>query len=108
MRDGMLPVFLAGSVAGAFAAYIISRVQSTKQQGVAERPVNSCQQQQQPTPLPPLNMMENLLDDEILTEQFTRNVQFFGREGQQQVANAFVVVVGLGVCISLVHACALH
>jgi tRNA A37 threonylcarbamoyladenosine dehydratase len=37
------------------------------------------------------------LDDDILGEQLTRNVQFFGRESQQRVCDAFVVVVGLGV-----------
>jgi len=36
------------------------------------------------------------LRDEILREQFTRNVQFFGEEGQEKVRDAFVVVVGLG------------
>ena len=41
--------------------------------------------------------MESALDDEILAEQFTRNVQFFGREGQLEIAKAFVIVVGLGV-----------
>eukprot|EP00249_Psilotum_nudum_P003394 c16785_g1_i1 orf=264-1232(+) len=38
----------------------------------------------------------NFLKDEVLREQFTRNVQFFGLESQLQVYNAFVVVVGLG------------
>ena len=41
------------------------------------------------------------LEDDILAEHFTRNVQFFGREGQQQIMRSFVVVVGLGVMISL-------
>jgi hypothetical protein len=36
-------------------------------------------------------------DDDILVEQLTRNVQFFGLEAQQRIARAFVVVVGLGV-----------
>jgi hypothetical protein len=36
-------------------------------------------------------------DDEILAEQFTRNTQFFGKDGQRRVADAFVVVIGLGV-----------
>ena len=36
------------------------------------------------------------LRDEILREQFTRNVQFFGERGQTRVRDAFVVVVGLG------------
>ena len=35
--------------------------------------------------------------DEILEEQFTPNVQFFGVEGQSKVARSFVVVIGLGV-----------
>ena len=35
--------------------------------------------------------------DEVLEEQFTRNVQFFGSEGQRRAARAFVVVIGLGV-----------
>lgn len=35
--------------------------------------------------------------DEVLEEQFTRNVQFFGSEGQRKAARALVVVVGLGV-----------
>ena len=36
------------------------------------------------------------LTDEILREQFTRNVQFFGERGQGAVRDVFVVVVGLG------------
>lgn len=36
-------------------------------------------------------------EDEILQEQFTRNVQFFGAEGQSKVARSFVVIIGLGV-----------
>ena len=35
--------------------------------------------------------------DEVVGEQLTRNVQFFGAEGQRRVSAAFVVVVGLGV-----------
>jgi hypothetical protein len=35
--------------------------------------------------------------DEVLLEQLTRNVQFFGMEAQQSIADSFVVVVGLGV-----------
>jgi len=36
--------------------------------------------------------------DDILSEQLTRNVQFFGLEVQKKIARSFVVVVGLGVC----------
>lgn len=41
--------------------------------------------------------LQAALEDEILAEQFTRNVQFFGASGQHEVLNAFVVVIGLGV-----------
>lgn len=45
-------------------------------------------------------------DDEILSEQLTRNVQFFGLENQKKIANSFVVVVGLGVRLDArTHAC---
>ncbi|CAG9462002.1 unnamed protein product [Pedinophyceae sp. YPF-701] len=41
--------------------------------------------------------MEELLEkDEIVKEQLTRNVQFFGADAQAAVSRAFVVVVGLG------------
>jgi hypothetical protein len=46
---------------------------------------------------PNLISMSQALDDDVLREQFTRNVQFFGCAGQEVVLNAFVVVVGLGV-----------
>lgn len=39
---------------------------------------------------------EEEVEDEVLAEQFTRNTQFFGREGQARVAGSFVVVIGLG------------
>ena len=45
---------------------------------------------------PPM-VLQRAMDDEILAEQFTRNVQFFGADGQQGIFDAFVVVVGLGV-----------
>ncbi|CAI6004886.1 unnamed protein product [Closterium sp. NIES-65] len=35
-------------------------------------------------------------DDDIIVEQFTRNIQMFGLPGQLAVHRAFVVVVGLG------------
>ncbi|GMH15501.1 hypothetical protein Nepgr_017342 [Nepenthes gracilis] len=39
---------------------------------------------------------EDLLKDEIVSEQLTRNIQFFGLECQQKVAKSYVVVIGLG------------
>lgn len=40
---------------------------------------------------------EDFVEDEIVKEHLTRNIQFFGQEGQLQISKAFVVVVGLGV-----------
>ncbi|XP_020517827.1 tRNA threonylcarbamoyladenosine dehydratase isoform X1 [Amborella trichopoda] len=41
-------------------------------------------------------MSLDLLKDEIVSEQLTRNIQFFGLESQQKVTESFVVVIGLG------------
>ncbi|XP_015693788.2 tRNA threonylcarbamoyladenosine dehydratase [Oryza brachyantha] len=38
----------------------------------------------------------DLLDDEVVSEQLTRNIQFFGLESQKKVTESFVVVIGLG------------
>ena len=40
---------------------------------------------------------QDWLHDDVLGEQFTRNVQFFGEASQRHIANSFVVVIGLGV-----------
>lgn len=90
----MVPVFLAGSFAGALGVYLALR---SSKKGHAVLDNSATQQQQQPGLLSASTPMDALLEDEILTEQFTRNVQFFGKEGQLQVARAFVVVIGLGV-----------
>ncbi|KAK8694488.1 hypothetical protein V6N13_072039 [Hibiscus sabdariffa] len=38
----------------------------------------------------------NLLADEIVSEQLTRNIQFFGLDSQEKVTASYVVVIGLG------------
>ncbi|OMO56736.1 UBA/THIF-type NAD/FAD binding protein [Corchorus capsularis] len=38
----------------------------------------------------------NILSDEIVSEQLTRNIQFFGLDSQQKVTSSYVVVIGLG------------
>ena len=50
-------------------------------------------------PLPPSDgsIVQEFEKDDVLAEQLTRNVQFFGLEGQKKIAKSFVVVVGLGV-----------
>ncbi|XP_074316487.1 tRNA threonylcarbamoyladenosine dehydratase [Silene latifolia] len=40
--------------------------------------------------------MPDLLKDEIVSEQLTRNIQFFGLESQKRVTESYVVVIGLG------------
>lgn len=40
---------------------------------------------------------EALEGDDIVREQLTRNIQFFGLDGQKCITESFVVVVGLGV-----------
>uniref|UniRef100_A0A453R9W6 THIF-type NAD/FAD binding fold domain-containing protein n=2 Tax=Aegilops tauschii subsp. strangulata TaxID=200361 RepID=A0A453R9W6_AEGTS len=43
-----------------------------------------------------LHDSSDLLSDEVVAEQLTRNIQFFGVESQKKVTESFVVVVGLG------------
>ena len=54
-------------------------------------------------PLPPGDgsIVEEFDKDDVLAEQLTRNVQFFGLEGQKKIAKSFVVVVGLGVSLTM-------
>ncbi|KAF6144693.1 hypothetical protein GIB67_006185 [Kingdonia uniflora] len=42
------------------------------------------------------NAGSDLLRDEVVSEQLTRNIQFFGAESQRKVTESFVVVIGLG------------
>lgn len=41
--------------------------------------------------------LQALDHDEVLSEQLTRNIQFFGLDKQKKIAKSFVVVIGLGV-----------
>jgi len=38
----------------------------------------------------------DLLSDEVVSEQLTRNIQFFGMDSQKKVTESYVVVIGLG------------
>ena len=51
--------------------------------------------------------LDSALDDDIMREHFTRNIQFFGPESQQHIFGAFVTVIGLGVSkpLALVEGC---
>jgi hypothetical protein len=84
MRDSssLAAGFLAGALAGACLAYAVTA------------PL-ACRARPAAAAAPQTGSFS--LDDEVLGEQLTRNVQFFGLTGQQRVCDAFVIVVGLGV-----------
>lgn len=44
----------------------------------------------------PTMINTDLLSDEVVCEQLTRNIQFFGLDAQQKVTASYVVVIGLG------------
>nr|GMC93279.1 tRNA threonylcarbamoyladenosine dehydratase [Ipomoea batatas]GME19053.1 tRNA threonylcarbamoyladenosine dehydratase [Ipomoea batatas] len=44
----------------------------------------------------PTMINPDLLSDEVVCEQLTRNIQFFGLDAQQKVTASYVVVIGLG------------
>lgn len=101
------PAFLTGVVSGAIgiagAACIYSYASAWwKQQAAeAERVTKHLDADTNASPqhgasIPDISIAD-ALDDEILSEQFTRNRQFFGEDGQHAIHQAFVVVVGLGV-----------
>lgn len=87
--------FAAGAALGCAVAAAITRTyaaQTRLAQAVSQTTVS-----QPPASVLQCSAAGVSLDDVILGEQLTRNVQFFGRDGQQRVCDAFVVVVGLGV-----------
>ncbi|KAJ6364536.1 hypothetical protein OIU76_029487 [Salix suchowensis] len=59
---------------------------------VSEMPVRSVADVDRTSGMPD----SDLLADEIVSEQLTRNIQFFGFEAQQKVTTSYVVVIGLG------------
>lgn len=106
--------FAAGAALGAGALYLYTREAERSQQPVdgsaaaqaagggggavaaAGSGGGSATLAAQPSPAAPVDM-SHFDEDEILEEQLTRNVQFFGLEAQRRIGGAFVVVVGLGV-----------
>ncbi|PRW51003.1 NAD(P)-binding Rossmann-fold superfamily isoform 1 [Chlorella sorokiniana] len=99
--------FAAGAALGAGALYLYTRSQRCQQ--TAAPPDSAAAAQQLASAggaaLPgaaaaaalhsPIDM-SCFEQDEILEEQLTRNVQFFGLEAQKRIGGSFVVVVGLG------------
>ncbi|GMH32893.1 hypothetical protein BSKO_00727 [Bryopsis sp. KO-2023] len=95
MDKRSLAIFVVGGVAGASIAFLClkrlkfaSETRSTDVCAVESKDVAGSK--------PSAGQLQKFLDDDILREQLTRNIQFFGEESQLKVANSFVVVVGLG------------
>ncbi|KAL4443221.1 hypothetical protein ABPG75_010976 [Micractinium tetrahymenae] len=95
--------FAAGAAVGLGAALLYTRV--NRSQNTAADHAAAADGQAAVPPLPaatangsssPAFSMADFDQDEILEEQLTRNVQFFGLEAQRRIGGAFVVVVGLG------------
>ena len=99
MKDNATLCFLAGGAVGAIAALSALQYLRHGDWNAAARRYDSVEDKalRAPQISSPTAGPSTFLDDEILREQFTRNVQFFGQEGQLKVASAFVVVIGLGV-----------
>lgn len=90
----------AGLAVGAAATYLLLQQRdsvSGRPPIVAAAPQAQQRQHQEAQAVQPASSVRNFLQDEVLMEQLTRNVQFFGEEAQQTIANSFVIVVGLGV-----------
>jgi tRNA A37 threonylcarbamoyladenosine dehydratase len=86
--------FTAGAALGAASLYIYLR---------RAHPIFQVDTTQLPPPTndsqnhhPSSVSVENFEDDDIIKEQLTRNVQFFGLPGQKDISKSFVIVVGLG------------
>ena len=93
MRDNATFHLVIGGAVGAMLAVSAMEI-------LRRRKWNSLSRQYDQSSLttsPANDGLSDFLNDEILREQFTRNIQFFGQKGQQKIANAFVVVIGLGV-----------
>ena len=102
MKDNSLLLFLAGGAAGALAACTALHLMQRREWNARSRQYGQISLAQERPVTPQVapdtgTGLSSFPEDEILAEQFTRNVQFFGQESQIKIANAFVIVVGLGV-----------
>ncbi len=89
----------AGAAAACAALHVMQRRQWNSRSRQYDQAIHPQESSLSPVVVPKSGTgLHNFHEDEILAEQFTRNVQFFGQQGQIKVANAFVVVIGLGVC----------
>lgn len=101
MKQNSLFLLCIGGAAGAAAACAVLHVVQRRQWNARSRQYDQASHAQESILKPVVapnsgTGLHNFHEDEILAEQFTRNVQFFGQQGQIKIANAFVVVIGLG------------
>lgn len=103
---GHAAAFAAGAALGAAALYLYTRHEWSQQTAAPPAAGDGTQQAAAAVPSaaassPPANgsqfSMAEFEQDEVLEEQLTRNVQFFGLPAQKRIGGSFVVVVGLGV-----------
>ncbi|XP_009778750.1 tRNA threonylcarbamoyladenosine dehydratase isoform X3 [Nicotiana sylvestris] len=97
----ILAIIGAGAVLGSAATLAISKLLSNpmpiNNQSVGKEYISEAVNSNE-LPQSKYNGMAtpNLLTDEVVSEQLTRNIQFFGLEAQQKVTASYVVVIGLG------------
>lgn len=88
--------FAAGALAGAALTAVGAYYYCSRSQAAASGAKQPQQHTPDPAGTPQHASLQEFDQDEVLAEQLTRNVQFFGLDKQKQVANSFVVVIGLG------------
>uniref|UniRef100_A0A7S3QJN2 THIF-type NAD/FAD binding fold domain-containing protein n=1 Tax=Dunaliella tertiolecta TaxID=3047 RepID=A0A7S3QJN2_DUNTE len=87
--------FSSGLAIGVGACYLAYSFRNALAARKGAVPVSGEQQAQKQQALAP-GSVRRFQEDEVITEQLTRNIQFFGVEKQQHIADSFVIVVGLG------------
>lgn len=99
MQSDRLRDLILGATAGAVAAILVCRCFNliSKPPLLSSATSRGASPPEQDPNTSTITTASCTLTDEIISEQLTRNLQFFGDPAQQQLAQAFVVVVGLGV-----------
>ena len=108
MERSHAAALLTGAALGAGAALVLARAAAQRSQNTAADAASSAAQQRAAADgvqaagaangsATCSSVLANFDQDEILEEQLTRNLQFFGLDAQRRIGGAFVVVVGLGV-----------
>lgn len=90
--------FVVGAIAGAAASGLAVHLYLKRQHSLLTTPSVARSKPVAPALQAAVSAsLQEFEHDEILAEQLTRNVQFFGIDRQKIIANSFVAVIGLGV-----------